>query len=58
MDAKAAIAAAPLLRRAWRVVPGPLKLPLLVVGGAYALYRWSTGRREQTEAEAARHPLP
>jgi hypothetical protein len=57
MDLKTAIAATPMLRKAWRMVPGPLKLPVLVAGGAYAVYYLVTGKGEQAEAEAANEDL-
>lgn len=41
MDLKTLLASAPMIRRAWRVVPGPLKLPLIVV----ALIVWLVRRR-------------
>lgn len=31
MDVKTLMASAPMIRRAWRIVPGPLKIPLIVV---------------------------
>ena len=43
MDIKPAIFAVPWLRRAWRLLPGPLKLPVLIIGAIYALYRWRRG---------------
>lgn len=58
MDIKTALAAAPWARRAWRVVPGPLKLPLLVAGGAYALYTMATGKEESAEADGVTPPQP
>lgn len=57
MDLKTAIAATPMLRKAWRVLPGPLKLPLLVAGGAYAVYYLVSGKGDQEEAEAAERDL-
>lgn len=53
MDIKTAIAATPMLRKGWRMVPGPLKLPVLLAGGAYAIYYVVSGKGEQKEAEAA-----
>ena len=31
MDVKTLMASAPMIRRAWRVVPGPLKIPLIIL---------------------------
>lgn len=53
MDIKTAIAATPMLRKAWRLVPGPLKVPVLVAGGAYAIYYMVSGKGDQAEADAA-----
>lgn len=53
MDIKTAIAATPMLRKGWRLVPGPLKIPLLVAGGAYAIYYMVSGKGDQAEADAA-----
>lgn len=53
MDIKTAIAATPMLRKGWRLVPGPLKIPLLVAGGAYAIYYMVSGKGDQAEANAA-----
>lgn len=52
MDIKTAIAATPLLRKAWRIVPGPLKLPVIIAGGAYAVYYFLSGKGDEAEAEA------
>jgi hypothetical protein len=56
VDMKTAIAATPFLRKAWRFLPGPLKVPLLLAGGAYAIYYFATGKHEEADAEAARQP--
>lgn len=53
MDLKTAIAATPMLRKAWRIVPGPLKVPVLLAGGAYAVYYMVSGKGNEAEAEAA-----
>ena len=57
MDIKTAIAATPMLRKGWRMVPGPLKLPVLLAGAAYAVYYVVSGKGEQAEAEAAGRDL-
>lgn len=48
MDLKRIIAAAPWLRKLWRVMPGPLRIPLLVV----ALVVWLVRRGEGEDPEA------
>jgi hypothetical protein len=35
----------PLLRRVWRVLPGPLRLPVLLVGAVVGVWYLVTGRR-------------
>lgn len=46
MDVRAIVTSLPILRRAWRLLPGPLRLPLLVIGGGIYLWRRTTGRGE------------
>lgn len=46
MNVKTAIASVPLLRKAWRILPGPLKLPVLLLGLVYVIWRW---RRDDEE---------
>ena len=53
MDLKTAIAATPMLRKAWRIVPGPLKIPLVLAGGVYAVYYMVSGKGDEAEADAA-----
>lgn len=55
MDVKSTIAAIPWLRRAWKVVPGPFRIPLLVLGALYWLYTRAKGD-DPTQSEAAGHP--
>lgn len=43
MDAKTALMSVPMLRKAWRVVPGPLRVPLLVVGAIIWFVRRDKG---------------
>ena len=57
MDVKTAIAAVPWLRRAWRLLPGPLKLPILVIGALYALYRWRRDDEPQPADSEAQAPV-
>ena len=44
VNLRAIVTSLPLLRRAWRVLPGPLRIPLLLIGAG--IYVWSrmTGR--------------
>ena len=48
MDLGKTIAAMPWLRRLWRLLPGPLKLPLLVV----AVFMWWRRRGQDDQADA------
>lgn len=43
MDARTALMSVPMLRKAWRLVPGPLRLPLLVIGAIVWFVRRSKG---------------
>ncbi len=52
MDVKTAIAATPWIRRGWKLLPGPLKLPLLAAGGLYLVYYHVTGKHREAEAAA------
>lgn len=45
MNLRTIVTAVPLVRRAWRVLPGPLKLPVLVVGAGVVVYRRMTDGR-------------
>ena len=47
MDLKRVIATLPVLRKLWRFLPGPLRLPLLVVGAV--VWLWRRGRGEDPE---------
>jgi hypothetical protein len=38
MDLSTVLAAAPLVRKAWKLIPGPLRIPLLV--GAAVVWVW------------------
>lgn len=51
MDVKTLLAAAPWLRRAWRVVPGPLRIPLLLIALVVWLVR--RGGSEDTAPDSA-----
>lgn len=48
MDVKTLLASAPWIRRAWRVVPGPLRIPLLLI----ALVVWLVRRGGSDDAAA------
>ncbi|MEX1162533.1 MAG: hypothetical protein WEB03_03035 [Nitriliruptor sp.] len=53
MDPKAIIAALPWLRRAWRIVPGPLRVPLLLIAAVIGVVQFIQGRKaEQAEGAA------
>lgn len=45
MDPKAIISAIPMLRRAWRVLPPPLRVPVLLIAAAVGLWQFFAGRK-------------
>ena len=45
MDPKAIIAALPMLRRAWKFLPPPLRVPVLLIGAAIGIFSFVTGRK-------------
>lgn len=53
MDLKTAIAATPWLRRAWKYTPGPLRVPILVIGAVYLAWYVATGRHREGDGETA-----
>ena len=52
MNPRAIVASFPVLRRVWRVLPGPLKLPILLIGAIVGIWYLVTGRRKQAEEGA------
>ena len=46
MDVAKLIAAVPLVRRAWRYTPGPLRIPLAVVGVGLVVWQYLRGHDE------------
>lgn len=46
MDIAKLIAAAPLVRRAWRYTPAPLRIPLAVVGLGIVAWQFFRGHEE------------
>lgn len=51
MDLKTVIASVPILRKAWRVVPGPLRIPLLLVGAVVWLYKRGDDEPQEPPAD-------
>lgn len=45
MNLRQLISSAPLLRRLWRFLPGPLRIPVLVLGAI--LWLWRRGKGEE-----------
>lgn len=43
MNLRAIVSSIPLLRRAWRFLPGPLRIPVLVIGAAIYLWQRLSG---------------
>lgn len=48
MDVKTLMASAPMIRKAWRIVPGPLKIPLIVVAAIIWFVKRGNGDDEPT----------
>ncbi len=53
MDTKTLLAAAPFARRAWRWMPGPLRVPLLAFALIVWVYRKVTGDEPEPATESA-----
>lgn len=53
MDPQAIIAALPILRKVWRILPPPLRIPLLLLAAAIGIYQFVVGRREEQARETA-----
>jgi hypothetical protein len=49
VNLRAIVSSIPLLRRAWRFLPGPLRIPLLVIGALVYLGRRMSGRDAPTD---------
>ncbi|MEX1177442.1 MAG: hypothetical protein WEB09_03180 [Nitriliruptor sp.] len=47
MDPRAIIAALPWLRRLWRFLPGPLRVPLLLVAAGIGIVQFIQGRKDE-----------
>ena len=53
MDISTIIAAAPVVRRAWKYTPSPLRVPLIVAGVAFVAWRWFADQKADTAADGA-----
>lgn len=53
MDLTAIIAAAPVVRRAWKFTPVPLRLPLIVAGVAFVAWRWFADKQDESSADGS-----
>lgn len=52
MDVKTLMASAPMIRKAWRMVPGPLKIPLIVIAAiVWFVKRGGDGDGEGTSGD-------
>jgi hypothetical protein len=49
MNLRAIVSSIPLLRRAWRFLPGPLRIPVLVIGAGIYLWQRLTGGNAPTD---------
>lgn len=53
MDISAIIAAAPVVRRAWKVTPAPLRVPLIVAGVAFVAWRWFVDQQDEAATDGS-----
>lgn len=53
MELQAIMAAVPWLRRVWKLLPPPLRVPLLLVAAAVGVWYAVSGRRELSRQQAA-----
>lgn len=51
MDIATIIAAAPVVRRAWKYTPTPLRVPLIIAGAAFVAWRLFADRDDATTDE-------
>jgi hypothetical protein len=52
VNVRAIVTSLPLLRRAWRLLPGPLRIPVLLIGAGIYLWRRMTGREIPSDQQA------
>lgn len=55
MDLKSALAASPWLRKAWKLTPAPLRVPLVVLAGVVLVWRWARGRGGEDAVSVDEH---
>jgi len=53
MDISAIIAAAPVVRSAWRYTPAPLRVPLIVAGVAFVVWRWFADQQDESSTDGS-----
>ena len=53
MDPRAIMASLPLLRKAWRWLPGPLRVPVLLIAVIIGTWWVVTGRHKKASGEDA-----
>ena len=49
VNLRAIVSSIPLLRRAWRFLPGPLRIPVLAIGAAIYIWQRLTGGDAPTD---------
>jgi hypothetical protein len=52
VNVRAIVTSLPLLRRAWRLLPGPFRIPVLAIGAGIYLWRQMTGREVPSDEQA------
>jgi hypothetical protein len=58
VNLKAIIASLPMLRRAWKFLPGPLRVPVLVIAAIIGIVQFVTGRRANKDDAGDRDGPP
>ena len=53
MDPRAIMASLPLLRKLWRWLPGPLRVPVLLIAAIIGTWYVVTGRHKEASGEDA-----
>ena len=56
MNLGAIISAVPWLRRVWQLMPGPLRIPVLLVAAAVGIWYAVTGRKQLLEQDRDADP--
>lgn len=58
MNPQAIISALPWLRKLWKVLPPPLRVPLLLIGAAIGVWQFLQARKAEQQRPAGSEQLP